>query len=189
MLKRPEEQLAEMISNLQDKTGKTLDEWFELIKAAGHSKHGQMMTFLKTEHGVSHGFANQIALRSVERLNPKETTAEEDPIEAMFAGPKAAMKPIYDAVLAKIQSFGPDIDLAPKKGYVSVRRTKQFAILQPSTATRLDVGINLKGVEASGKLEPSGSFNAMLTHRVRVTTLDEVDDNLVAWLKQAYEAE
>jgi len=90
--------------------------------------------------------------------------------------------------LAKIQSFGPDIDLAPKKGYVSVRRTKQFAILQPSTATRLDVGINLKGVEASGKLEPSGSFNAMLTHRVRVTTLDEVDDNLVAWLKQAYEA-
>ncbi|MDR3690403.1 MAG: DUF5655 domain-containing protein [Fimbriimonas sp.] len=188
MLKRPEEQLAEMITNLKDKTGRTLDEWFEVVKAAGHVKHGQIMGFVKSEYGVSHGFANQIALRCVEMLNPASSGVAEDPIDAMFAGPKSAMKPIYDAVLAKIQSFGSDIDLSPKKGYVSVRRSKQFAILQPSTAARLDVGINLKGVEPTGKLEASGSFNAMLSHRVRVASLEDLDDQLVGWLKQAYDA-
>ena len=185
MVKRPEEQLAEMIASLKQKTGRTLDEWFEVVKAAGHTKHGQMMSLLKSEHGVSHGFANQIALRCVERLSPG-TDDTGDPVAAMFEGNKAGLKPIYDAILKQIEAFGPDIDLAPKKGYVSVRRTKQFAILQPSTATRLDVGINLKGVDPSGRLEASGSFNAMLTHRVKVSKIEEVDDELVAWLRQAY---
>ena len=86
-----------------------------------------------------------------------------------------------------MSSFGSDVDLAPKKGYVSVRRKKQFAILQPASA-RLDVGIQLKGVVPNDRLEASGSFNAMLSHRVRVTTLNQVDEQLIGWLKQAYEA-
>lgn len=188
MQKRPEEQLAEMIASLKDKTGKTLDEWIELIKSAGHVKHGQMMSFLKTEYGVSHGYANQIALRCVERLNPETVKPTEDPISVMFVGNKAGLRPVFDSVMDKILSFGADVDVAPKKGYISIRRSKQFAILQPSTATRLDVGINLKGVEPSGRLEASGSFNAMLSHRVRVETIQDVDEELLNWLKQAYEA-
>jgi hypothetical protein len=78
--------------------------------------------------------------------------------------------------------------VSPKKAYVSIRRSKQFAIIQPSTATRLDVGINLKGTKPTGRLEASGSFNAMVTHRVRVATIDDVDKELLGWLKQAYEA-
>ncbi len=186
MAKRPEEQLAEMIAGLKSKTGKDLDEWFELITVAGLTKHGQMMSFLKTDHGVSHGFANQIALRSVERQNPSPVV-NDDPIEAMCAGTKAPIKPLFDLVLTSIKALGGDVDLAPKKGYVSVRRTKQFAIIQPSTASRVDVGINLKGVDPSGRLEASGSFNAMLSHRVRVSSLDEVDNELMGWLTQAYE--
>ena len=74
-----------------------------------------------------------------------------------------------------------------KKTYVSLRRNKQFAILQPSTKTRFDVGINLKGTEATDRLEPSGSFNGMVSHRVRLHSLDEVDAELIGWLKEAYE--
>jgi len=189
MVVRPEEQLAAMIAGLKEKTGRTLDEWFEIVKETEHVKHGQIINFLKTEYALTHGFANQIALRCAERLKPAaDKPTDENPVDSMFAGPKAGLKPIYEAVMAKIQGFGPDIDLAPKKGYVSVRRSKQFAILQPSTATRLDVGINLKGVEASGRLEASGSFNAMLSHRVKVTSIDEVNDELVGWLKRAYDA-
>jgi predicted transport protein len=98
------------------------------------------------------------------------------------------LRPIYDRLLAAITKFGSDIEVSPKKAYVSLRRGKQFAIVQPSTATRLDVGINLKGVEPTERLEASGSFNAMLSHRVRLSTVAEVDRELLAWLKKAYEA-
>jgi len=90
--------------------------------------------------------------------------------------------------LAKIQGFGNDIEVSPKKAYVSLRRNKQFAIVQPSTATRLDVGINLKGTKPTGRLEASGSFNAMVSHRVRLSKTTEINKELLGWLKKAYEA-
>ena len=107
---------------------------------------------------------------------------------AQYAGAKAGLRPIYDAVLTAIQKFGKDIEVSPKKAYVSLRRNKQFAIIQPSTATRIDVGINLKGTAPTERLEASGSFNAMVTHRVRVEKPNDVDGQLLSWLKKAYEA-
>ena len=96
------------------------------------------------------------------------------------------MRPVHDALMSQISAFGADVDVAPKKGYLSIRRSKQFAIIQPA-ASRVDVGINLKGVAPSGRLEASGSFNAMLSHRVRVGGVSEVDPELVGWLRRAYE--
>ncbi len=183
MIKRPEESIEDMIAGLEEKTGKTFEAWCEVIRAKALQKHGEIMSLLKGEHGVSHGYANQIALRFLKLGAP--TVAGEDPIDALFAGSKSASRPIYDAVLAKIKAFGSDVDLAPKKAYVSVRRSKQFALLQPA-AGRLDVGINLKGVAPAGRLEASGSFNAMFSHRVKVASVAEVDDELVGWLRDAY---
>ena len=82
---------------------------------------------------------------------------------------------------------GGDLEVAPKKAYVSLRRNKQFGIIQPSTKTRVDVGINLKGEPAQGRLEESGSFNAMVSHRVRVSDPKEVNKELLGWLRQAYD--
>ena len=98
------------------------------------------------------------------------------------------MRPIYDAIVKAVHGFGPDVVVAPKKAYVSLRRGKQFAIIQPSTKTRVDVGINLKGVAPGKRLEASGSFNSMVTHRVRLAGAGEVDAQMIAWLKQAYDA-
>lgn len=103
-------------------------------------------------------------------------------------GPKAAFRPLYDKLITAIQKFGADVEVSPKKTYVSLRRSKQFALIQPSTATRLDVGINLKGTPAKGRLEASGSFNAMVSHRVRVESALDLDAELIGWLKQAYQA-
>jgi predicted transport protein len=104
-----------------------------------------------------------------------------------YSGGRAGLRPIYDLLTKKVLAFGGDVELSPKKAYVSLRRSRQFGIVQPSTATRVDVGLNLKGVAAKGRLEASGSFNAMCTHRVRVASLKEVDAELVGWLKQAYD--
>src|SRR5439155_8372208 len=146
----------------------------------------ECITLLKSKHGVTHGYANMIALQFLQTDSHTATDADAL-VAAQYAGAKAGLKPIYDAVIAAVQSFGKDVEISPKKAYVSLRRSKQFAIVQPSTASRVDVGLVLKGVEPKGRLEAAGSFNAMVTHRVRVSTPAEVDKELVGWLKQAYQ--
>ena len=112
---------------------------------------------------------------------------EDDLVAAQYAG-KEELRPIYDAIAKAVQGFGNDVELAPKKAYVSLRRARQFGLVQPSTKTRVDIGIQLKGVAPGERLEKSGSFNAMVSHRVRLSEAGEVDNELVGWLKDAYDA-
>ena len=150
-------------------------------------KHGEIVKMLKTEHGVTHGFANLIAHKTL-KSDSGSQTGDTDLVAGQYAGAKAGLRPIYDAVVKTVRGFGSDVELAPKKAYVSVRRKKQFAIIQPSTRERVDVGINLKGVPPTDRLEASGSFNSMVSHRVRVTSVKEVDAALKRWLRDAYAA-
>jgi len=187
MAKSPEEMAQAMINNLKEKTGKSLEEWLPITKATGLEKHGQIVKFLKGDHGLTHGFANLIAHKTLQ-AEKSGTGDEVDLVAAQYSGAKAGLRPIYDALIEAVGHFGDDVDLAPKKAYVSLRRNKQFALVQPSTKTRVDVGIQLKGHPTTARLEASGSFNAMVSHRVRVTALDQVDDELIGWLKDAYQA-
>jgi len=186
MGKSPEDALESMIQNLKEMTGKTLEQWVKIAKATKLEKHKQLVDHLKADYGIGHGYANLIAQTA---LQPADGPVEGDElIEAQYAGAKSAVRPIYDALIAAIKKFGGDVEIAPKKAYVSLRRNKQFAIIQPSTATRVDVGINLKGRPTIARLEASGSFNAMVSHRVRVGSVTEVDKEIIDWLKEAYSA-
>ncbi len=186
MAKSPEEGLASLIQNLEAKTGKSIDACVAIAKSSGLQKHGQIVAMLKKDHGLTHGYANQIALRAV-AADIAAPAVGDDLIDAQYQGAKAALRPIHDALAKAIGKFGSDVEFSAKKAYVSVRRAKQFAMIQPSTATRVDVGLILKGVPASGRLEESGSFNAMFTHRVRISGLAEVNAELIGWLRQAYD--
>jgi predicted transport protein len=187
MAKSPQEMKAAMIAGLREKTGKSLEEWLPILRASGFTKHKEFMGLLKNEHGLTHGFANMIALQALE--SDSHTAGDTDAlVETQYAGGKAALRPIYDTLMAAIAKFGKDVEVSPKKAYVSLRRHKQFALIQPSTATRVDVGINLKDTEPTDRLEKSGSFNAMVSHRVRLSSPSEVDKELLGWLKKAYES-
>jgi Domain of unknown function (DUF5655)/Domain of unknown function (DUF4287) len=182
----PEEGMASLIRNLEAKTGKTIDAWVGIARAAGLSKHGQLVSFLKKDHGLTHGYANQIAQRALAAPDAPSALSE-DLVAAQYAGAKAALRPVYQALVDAVRAFGADVELAPKKAYVSLRRSKQFGLIQPSTADRVDVGLVLKGVKPAGRLEAAGSFNAMVTHRVRLQTATDVDRELIAWLRAAYD--
>jgi hypothetical protein len=182
----PEAALQTMIRNLEEKTGKSFDQWLKIARATKLTKAREILNFLKSEHGLTYGYANLIALKALE--SDAGSSSGEDLVAAQYSGAKAPLKPIYDALIAAVQKFGDDIDVSPKKGYVSMRRKKQFAIFQPSTAGRMDVGINLKGAAPTARREGSGSFNAMVSHRVRLSRREEVDKELIAWLRQAYDA-
>ena len=177
--------IATMARSIEVQTGRSVTDWVSLARATGLAKHGKILKWLKAEHGLGHGYANFLALRTLEAgaTSPKA----DDPVDDLFAGPKTAMRPLYDLLVAAVTAFGPDVEVAPKKNNVSLRRAKQFGLLQPSTATRLDVGLILKDTAPAGRLEASGSFNAMFTHRVRVGSAAEIDAELKGWLKRAYD--
>lgn len=186
MAQSPEDQANSMIANMKEKTGKTLEQWIAVAKKSGEEKHGQIVKHLKTDHGMTHGFANLVAHKFLK--SDAGSAEEDDLVGAQYAGPKADLKPIYDALIKTVSAFGKDVEVAPKKTYVSLRRSKQFALIQPSTKTRIDLGINIKDAPAAGKLEKSGSFNAMVSHRVRLEKPGDVDKDVKAWLKKAYDA-
>ncbi|MFD2203081.1 DUF4287 domain-containing protein [Shivajiella indica] len=172
-----------MLENLQKNTGKTLEEWIELVKAKSFQKHGQIMKFLKEDHGLTHGFANLIALKS---LASDAGSAEDSSqlIDKQYQG-KEHFRPLYDHLIYEISRFGDDIEIAPKNANVSIRRKKQFALLHPITKTRFEIGINLKGQEPQGKLIPSG--NAMCSHKINLSALSDIDEEVINWLKLAYQ--
>ncbi len=187
MAKSPAQAEADMIAGFKEKTGKTLDQWLAIAKKSGAARHGVMVACLKSEHGMTHGFANMIALKHFKSDAGSLAEIGTDLVAAQYAGDKAALRPIYEALEKAIMAFGDDVEFSPKKSYVSVRRSKQFAIIQPSTRTRVDLGLNLKGEPVSGRLEASGSFNSMVSHRVKLERPADVDRQIAVWLKIGYE--
>lgn len=175
---------ASMDAGLVKTTGRGMADWVTEAKRSGIGKHKPLVEHLKFK-GLTHGYANSIALQAFG--THAEAIGDEVLLERMFAGPKAALRPIYDRLVEAARTFGDDVELAPKKGYVAARRDKQFAILQPSTNDRFDLGLNLKGAEPGGRLETAGSFNAMCSHRVRINEPQDVDAEVLGWLRDAYD--
>ncbi|MFK7812041.1 MAG: DUF4287 domain-containing protein [Maribacter sp.] len=176
-----EKALQTTISNMPEKTGKSLEEWKIILKKENFAKHGEAMKFLKGEHGVTHGFANTIIHLSKE--NSKDTS---ELIANQYKG-KEVLMPIYDKLISVVSDFGSDVIQTPKKTSVSIIRKKQFALIKPATKTRIDLGLKLKDKSITDRLGNSGPFGAMCTHRVQLTSASDVDDELINWLKEAYE--
>jgi hypothetical protein len=179
------------IKNIQTRAGKSLDELFGLIRQSGLQKHGEIRDMLKSSLGMGHGDANTLthnyfkAAEGEAAPTAAGATASGDVLDEIYSGGKAGLRPIHDRLMAAIDAFGP-FETAPKKGYVSLRRKKQFAMIGPATKTRVEVGLNMKGVEATPRLlaQPPGG---MCQYKVNVTDAAEVDPELIAWIRQAYE--
>ncbi|MEI4508477.1 DUF4287 domain-containing protein [Sphingopyxis sp. CCNWLW253] len=179
------DEFEKMGESLRAKTGKALDEWVAAARATGISGHMALVNHLKSEHGLGHGYANMI----VHAANESSSLSQDGDalVAAAFDGARAHWRPLYDRLILLVKGFGDDVELAPKKGYVSLRRKKQFALLQPSTKDRFDIGLALKGDEPAGKLEAAGSWNAMVSHRVRIAAGENAGDDVAGWLRAAYD--
>lgn len=173
------------IANIEKNSGKTLKQWIEIVNKSGFARHGELVSFLKEKHGFTHGNAN-VVVHFAKQSHAGATENSDDLIIDQYKG-KENLKPWYDKIMAEISKFGKDVEVAPKKAYVSLRRKKQFALIQPSTKERLDVGLNIKGVEPSGVVEDGKKWNAMCTHRIRIENEKAINKELINWIKQAYE--
>ncbi|VXB23834.1 DUF4287 domain-containing protein [Maribacter litoralis] len=176
-----EKALQTMIDNMPEKTGKSLNEWKTILKEKSFAKHSEGVNFLKKEHGVTHGFANTIVT-----LSKEENNSPTDLVDQQYKG-KENLFPIYEAILNAVKTFGNDVVITPKKTTVSLIRKKQFALIKPATKTRIDLGIKIKDKPTTDRLQNSGPFGTMCTHRVQLTEVSQVDSELIDWLKEAYE--
>lgn len=178
------------LANIQNKTGKSLADLRALIAQSGLARHGEIRAMLQDKLGLGYGDANALvhfALASDGQSAAQASGATTDGVLAgIYAGKKAALRPIHDRLMAAIVKFG-GFEIAPKKSYVSLRRQKQFAMIGPATNDRVEVGLNMKNVAATPRLVAQAP-GGMCQYIVRVTGADEVDAELVAWIRAAYDA-
>ncbi len=182
--------IATQLDNIVKRTGKSMAELTAIVKGSGLTKHGELVAMLKSTLNMGHGDANTLVHTVLKSDGRGAADAQglsiAQVLDGLYAGPKAALRPIHDRLLAEIRTFG-DFEEAPKKTYVSYRRKKQFAMIGPATNTRVEVGLNMKGVEATDRLQelPPGQ---MCNYKVKLTDPKDVDAELVAWIRTAFDA-
>jgi predicted transport protein len=177
--------LATQVKNIEARTSKTCEQLLSHIKGSGLSKHSEIVNMLKNDFSLGHGDANTLALLAKQAGKAPESSST-DPLNALYVGPKETLRPIHDALLKHLSQLGA-FEAAPKQKYVSYRRKKQFAMIGPATNTRVEVGLNIKELPSSPRLEklPAGQ---MCNFRVKLTDVAQVDAELVSWIKAAFDA-
>lgn len=182
--------LQTQLKNIETRTGKKLTELTKIIKKSGLTKHGQIRDMLKKDLGMGHGDANTVvhyALKSAAAFSDKPAGGKNgDELDTIYTGAKAELRPIHEALMKSVNKFG-EFEIAPKKNYISLRTKKQFAMIGPATNTRVEVGLNIKGLKPTNRLEqlPAGQ---MCQYKIRVTEIKQVDKELIGWIKQAYDS-
>lgn len=179
----PKDQAATQLANIVEATGRSVAQWTELVRATGLEKHGQIVSMLKADHGLTHGNANLLAA-TVREAMAGGPASDDDLFTAQYQGKKAGLLPIHDAVAAIADGLGTDVERVVQKTGVSYRRAKQFLLIQAPSAKRVQLGLNLDVTPTSGRVTDT---TGMCSHRVDVTSVDQVDADLAGWIAESYD--
>ena len=183
-----EKAVATQLANIEKRTGKSIAELTKIVKDSVFSKHGELVKMLKTDLGMGHGDANTLVhvARKSDGQSKAGGLSKSQVLDGLYTGKKAELRPIHDKLMLAIGKFG-EYEEAPKKTYVSYRRKKQFTMIGPATNTRVEVGLNVKGLKAADRLLelPPGQ---MCNYKVKLTDVKEVNAQLIGWIKSAYKA-
>jgi len=186
--------MQKWIAELKAKTGRSVDEWMSYLKKNGPKDEKARREWLKTEHGLGTNSAWWLAERAAGKENIDDNPdaylkAAEGYVEKMFSGGKAGLRPIYDALLKLGLGIGKEAKACPCQTIVPLYRNHVFAQIKPTTRTRIDLGFALGDMKAKGRLIDTGGFakKDRITHRIEITSLKDIDDEVKRWLKVAYE--
>jgi hypothetical protein len=184
------------LKNIQTKTGKSIQALHDALAKTGLTKVGEKRSWLMETYKLGYGDANAVALfvgkipaeltSSPSSIHAEVSSADGDPLDTLYAGPKAHLRPLHEAVMSRVKGFGA-FDEAPKKTYISLRRKKQFAMIGPATKDTIEIGLNAKNLPSDARLKvlPPGGMCQATT---RISKIDEIDADVVSWLQQAYDS-
>jgi hypothetical protein len=172
-----------VLRNLEKNTGKTQAEWEALLAGSGVVGDRAQYEWLRQKHGLGHVAAKVLS----GQLKPYD--APDALVDAQYSGERKKLRPIYDAVLKAARKLGGDVKSLPCKTYVPLHRTKTFALIKPTTATRVELGLVLpRRIKAAGRLAPAKNLGSdRITHKIQLSSPKDVDAEVLSWLKQAYE--
>ncbi len=181
--------LDTMIKNIEAKTGKTMKQFATIIAKSKLTKHGEIRSMLMEKFGLGHGAANAVvhlALKSDGQSAAEAKGLSSDQVlDGLYTDKKAHLRPIHDRVLQVLASLG-EHEVAPKKGYVSYRRKKQFAMVGPKTNTQIEVGLAAKQLPSHPRLKEMPPAS-MCRYTTRVSSVSEVDKTLEGWLRTSFD--
>ena len=190
------EMVQKWVGSLKEKTGRSLDEWLTLVRKSGPKTEKERREWLKQVHGLPTNSASWIAERADGKGGETDSTeaylaAAEGYVDAMFAGKKAALRPLYDELLQLGVSMGKDVKACPCATIVPLYRNHVFAQIKPTTQTRIDLGFALGARKAEGRLIDTGGYakKDRITHRIPIESAKDIDAEVKKWMKAAYEAD
>ena len=184
------------VAELKEKTGRSLDEWIAFVKKDGPKDEKSQREWLKIQHKMGTNSAWWIAARvagkeSEEDSPEKYLEAAPQYVEKQYAGKKAGLRPIYDALLKLGRSTGSDVKACPCLTMVPLYRNHAFAQIKPTTNSRIDLGLALTHYKGKlpKRLVDTGGLKKKdrITHRIEVTAMEHIDAEVKKWLKTAYE--
>jgi hypothetical protein len=188
MPKSPGEMIAAVKANMLEKTGKTFEAWVKIAQKSGPPNSNECYAWLKKEHGLPHLSAEIIADKASGACLLEAYDNPDALVAAMYSGPKASLRPIHDELVKQARKLGKDVVVTPCKTYVSLRRKKQFAIVKPTTRTRVDLCFTLSNVKPQGRLEAMRqAADERLSHVIKIALPEEIDAEVKRWLLRAYE--
>jgi hypothetical protein len=185
-----------IIANLPKTTGRPIEEWIALLKKSGPAGEKERREWLKKNYKLGGTTAWMIVDRAegkgAEDTDPEAyLKAAAQYVEAIYAGPKAALRPIHDALIAEGLALGSDVKICPCQTIVPFYRQHVFAQIKPSTRTRIDFGLALKGAKKKPpkRLIDTGGLakGDRITHRIEITAIADIDAEVKEWLKIAYD--
>jgi predicted transport protein len=182
------------LQDLPAKTGRSLEEWIALIKNSGPAPEKERREWLKKEHKLGTNYAAALAERAegkgAEEDSPERyLKAATEWVESQYAGPRAALRPLYEELLKIGLSLGKDVKACPCKTMVPFYRKHVFAQIKPSTNTRIDLGFALGNLKTPKRLIDTGGYEKKdrITRRIEIKSKADIDDEVKLWLKKAYE--
>jgi hypothetical protein len=181
-------------ATLKEKTGRTLEEWLELVEKEGPAEEKERREWLKAEHAMGTNGAWWLAERSIGKgvwdADP-DVYLRSAPgmVDALYYGPKAGLRPLHDRLVEVGAGLGTDVRICPCKTIVPFYRNHVFAEIKPTTRTRIDLGFALDDTRVTGRLIDTGgrAKKNRITHRIPITRLDEIDDEVKRWFRVAYD--
>jgi hypothetical protein len=180
MTERSAKWMDTVLANFEANTGRPLPQWLALAKKA-HIKDAKGARAWAKGQGLSAVYQSAI----LDALFPSKDS--DALLEAQYAGAKAALRPIYDALVKAARTFGADVEVMPRTSQVTLSRTKSFAVIRTATRDRVDVALKLHGEKPTSRLvRGAKATRSDPSHVVSVRSVGEVDKELVAWLRQAY---
>ncbi len=149
----PSDMMDLVTDSMKERTGTSLDEWVLAVQASGVDLLDQkaVRNWLKSEHGIlqnSQWAIADAAARAAGWVRP----SVEGYIDSQYQGENTALRPIFDALREIIEGLGEDISTEGRGGYTPFVRKRQFAAIQASTKTRVDLGVRFKLLPVSALL-------------------------------------